>query len=98
MSDRILRFPLKITDYQSVFIPGPSRVLSAAVSRTDPNGEIDMWALATNGAVVNQVGLYIVGTGNPIPPQLSHYGDSQFIGTVVTPSGLVWHVLTGLVQ
>jgi hypothetical protein len=36
----------------------------------------------------------IIGTGNPIPNKVDPYTTSPdwFIGTVVTPNGLVWHL------
>ena len=55
-----------------------------------PNAGLDLWyevypTLTNSESVVT---ITIVGTGNQIP--IGRIGD--YIDTVVTPSGLVWHV------
>lgn len=98
---RIIRHELEITDYQEIRVP-EGEFLSVAVSRSAPNTAIDMWTLdkETNPRP-RVVAVYVVGTGNPMPTELDTDGKfltrwpRTFLGTVVTPSGLVWHVFVG---
>ena len=98
---KVIRHELEIADYQEIPVP-EGEFLSVAVSRSAPNTAIDMWTLDKEVSPRPRVvAVYIVGTGNPMPTQLDT--DDQvwartwrhFIGTVVTPSGLVWHVFVG---
>lgn len=104
---RILRVEVEVTDFQVIELPNPARILSVAPART--GGErIDVWfidyedqavvklrsAKAGRQATVD-VGLWIVGTGNPMPPMLD---NADFLGTCVMPSDLVWHVFAGSVK
>ncbi|ORA62192.1 hypothetical protein [Mycobacteroides franklinii] len=120
---RIIRHALRIDDYQEVTLPSDGDLLSVAQSRRSPNGLIDLWSLDFEHGEGWTKGIYIVGTGNPMPDQLRDSANTQyrrnehryspgftndvfimdedpkpwrkFIGTVVTPSGLVWHVFEG---
>lgn len=100
---RVLRHQIAITDYQVLKVPWPPELLSVAVSRVLPNRAIDLWSLdLEDGSRQGDVGIYVVGTGNPMPDALAFSGNPfasdrgrKFIGTVVTPSGLVWHVFQG---
>ncbi|ATN88582.1 hypothetical protein SEA_JALFARM20_98 [Mycobacterium phage JalFarm20] len=93
---RILRHQVAITDYQEIEIP-EGQLLSVAVSRTLPNTAIDLWSLDMENGYNELHAIWIVGTGNTFPAQLAKpvIGRREFIGTVVTPSGLVWHVFEG---
>jgi hypothetical protein len=42
------------------------------------------------------LGVWIVGTGHPMPPEL-FAADALFHGTCVMGNGLVWHVWTAVV-
>lgn len=121
---RIIRHELEIRDYQTIALPSQGDLLSVAKSRTDENHNIDMWSLDYEYGACRDAAVYIVGTGNPMPPQLrdsaqvrfdKQYADEvfrpavmvsdagpvpwrKFIGSVVTPIGLVWHVFEGPVQ
>ncbi|OHU48122.1 hypothetical protein [Mycobacteroides chelonae] len=123
---RIIRHALRVDDYQEVTLPNDGDLLSVAQSRTSPNCLIDLWSLDFEYGEGWTKGIYIVGTGNPMPEQLrdsaykrdrreqyrAHpglvydYGVPEddpkpwrrFLGTVVTPSGLVWHVFEGPAQ
>lgn len=90
MTERVFRFPLQITDRQAVHMPLGARILSVNRSRVQPNLEIDMWALCDDDPNLQSAptDVFIHGTGHPV----DEYYSSHFIGTVVTPSGLVWHV------
>jgi hypothetical protein len=39
--------------------------------------------------------IWVFGTGHPVPWSGYTRHAWTFLGTVVTPSGLVWHVYTG---
>ena len=97
---RIHRHELEIVDYQTISTTG--ELLSVAQSRTQPNTLIDLWSLSHPNNFPTSKGLYIVGTGNPMPDQLESEEERfqrgapslpghwrKFIGTVVTPSGPV---------
>jgi hypothetical protein len=96
---RIIRHEIAITDYQEVRLPADGELLSVAMSRTLPNAALDVWSLDRRFGEPRKVGLYVVGTGNPMPPPIMDRSLSMlhasFLGTVVTPSGLVWHVFEG---
>lgn len=95
---RIIRHPIHITDYQAVDLPAAGELLSVAASLTAPDYEIDLWSLDYERGDPRQVGVYVIGTGHPMPEQLRNvYPDAfrEFVGTVVTPSGLVWHLFQG---
>lgn len=89
---KIYRYPLDITDYQTVAMPLGYRILSVAPGRTrnhlnEPT--VDMWAQVPEVAPSVGAHIYIVGAGNPMPKILSQ--DARFIGTAVM-GALVWHV------
>lgn len=90
MTLRVLRYRLAITDEQTVIMPQPANVLSVAVSREDPNGLIDLWAIGGDGYRPVEVPIFVHGTGHPMID-----APSAFVGTVVTPNQLVWHVFRG---
>lgn len=109
---RIIRHQIEITDYQVIKMPRGER-LSVAASRTLPERDIDLWSLDMEDGSSDWSGIYVIGTGNPMPDILRsnqerfNQGDPivagdmrwrRFIGTVVTPSGLVWHVFEGTVR
>jgi len=90
----IHRLNLPVTDYQEIT---GHKVISAALCRTGRSDFIDVWFEAGD----LPIGLYIIGTGNPVPwdgePDWC-YRAFEFISTVVTPSGPVWHVYTGPIK
>lgn len=90
MSFRVLRYPLDITDHQQVVIREPAQIISVAQSRDHPNSHIDLWAVGGDNYRDKQVDIYIVGTGHPMPE-----AQVIFLGTVVTPNELVWHIWEG---
>jgi hypothetical protein len=90
VTSRILRWSIGITDLQYLEVPAPGRILSVAQSREVPDHGIDLWTVARTGAQDITRTIYVVGTGNPMPDPGPMGMD--FIGTVVTPSGLIWHV------
>ncbi|MGB7236730.1 MAG: hypothetical protein WBD41_12195 [Rhodococcus sp. (in: high G+C Gram-positive bacteria)] len=87
----VLRYHIPITDEFTLPIQPSAVPLSVAPSRTDPSSHIDVWVRVPTGRPgprSEYAVLRIAGTG--------HYVDdadaTNFLGTVVTPSGLVFHV------
>ncbi|OZF00829.1 hypothetical protein CH300_20010 [Rhodococcus sp. 15-1154-1] len=87
---QVLRYSIPLTDEFTLPIAAGAVPLSVAPSRQAPNSHIDVWVRTpvdrsdrTEYAV-----LRIAGTGHPVDD-----GDATtFLGTVVLPSGLVFHV------
>jgi hypothetical protein len=80
----VWKFPLTITDKQTVEIPEHFTPLSVHVQED----EIFMWAevFTTNPKVQATINMY--GTGHELPEY-----PGRFLGTVLTHGGkLVWHV------
>ena len=105
---QINRYFLKITDYQVITIPSGYQVLSAApgrdtyknpmLGRADIQG-IDLWIKVNDSPQTVGLGVYLVGTGFPLPTEKSgSYVGLNFIDTCVMENGLVWHVHVGPVQ
>ena len=69
-------------------------VLSVGVSRTRPDDVIDLWCRVPELAPNVEISIWIVGTGNPMPTVL-HDERARFLGTVICPNKLVWHVFVG---
>lgn len=107
---KVFRSQIGITDYQVLDLANNAQLLSVAVSRTIPNHGIDLWWLDrdSGGWPDQEVAIYVIGTGNPMPDELLDHDEwsghppnlplRRFIGTVVTPSGLVWHIFQGPVR
>ncbi|WAB10180.1 hypothetical protein SEA_GRAVAILLIA_71 [Mycobacterium phage Gravaillia] len=101
---RIVRYPLDVVDYQQVQPLWPGRILSVAPGRVEDaeayKQHIDMWAVDDDPNRGDRLppilGVWIVGTGNPIPAALIE-NDAMFHGTCVMKSGLVWHVFTAVI-
>lgn len=82
----IWKFPLAITDAQTVAIPRGARILSVQAQVDTPT----LWALVDPEAAPVLHAVSIFGTGNPIGFLSRH---AAFVGTVQTHGGsLVWHV------
>ena len=83
---RIWKFPLRITDLQTVSMPFGSQVLSAQFQ----HGVLNLWALCDeNQPIYEGRSFHIIGTGNPMPD----VEWSKYIATVQHHDGaLVWHV------
>ena len=87
MKRTIWKFPLKITDYQSIDMPTYAEILSVHVQ----NGMPCMWALVDPDGEMESRGFEIFGTGNPIEVDMGV--DRKFIGTFMTHNDkLVWHL------
>lgn len=84
----IHRVTLTVTDRQLISIHPGGQILSVAPTRDGRSSQIDMWFTTYPGRDIERRWIHIAGTGHPVPP-------GRFIGTVVTPAGLIWHVFEG---
>ena len=90
----IWKFPLEVTDEQTVMMPKGAEILSAhvqvSVDVDAAHESVCLWALVDTDAKLQKRVVEIFGTGNPIDiPGVTH----KFIGTVQMRGGsLVWHV------
>lgn len=89
---QVLRTRLSIADNQTVAMHPGGEILSVAYPRDGRTDAIDMWFTSypfTPEHTESTRTVHVVGTGDERP-------DGRFVGTVVTPSGLVWHVFEQL--
>lgn len=87
MAMTIWKYPLRLTDVQSIEMPLGAEIIAVA----EQYGALCLWAWVNDDPDAKQVKrqIAIVGTGNPAPG----YHEALHIGTVVTAGGsLVWHV------
>jgi hypothetical protein len=84
MSKTIWKFPLDLTDFQTVDMPRGATALSAGL---DPVGQLCVWALVEPDLGMLPVMVRIIGTGNPADG-LERW---HFVGSVKQGS-FVWHV------
>lgn len=95
----IHRISVEVADYQEIDLTGPA--ISVAADREFRSDRFDLWyehyedtGPALAGLTLTRA-LYVIGTGHPVPwTPWTRYAFT-FLGTVVTPSGLVWHIYTG---
>lgn len=96
----IHKLALNALDYQEIWISGP--IISVAADRGGSSSVFDMWLEHHDDINQIKVGIYVIGTGNPVPWNEGQLGNRRtmygFIGTVVTPSNLVWHIYQGPVR
>ena len=84
----IHRATLEVTDRQLLAIHPGGQILSVAPTRDGLSSQIDVSFTTYPGHGIETRWIHIAGTGHPVPP-------GRFVGTVVTPAGLVWHVFEG---
>lgn len=84
---RIYKYPLQLTDDQTVQMHGESpRILSVQIQHDG----LCMWALVDETAALHPVKIHVYGTGNKIP---DHTWMFLFLGTVQLYGGrMVFHV------
>lgn len=90
----IYRYELRITDEQTVRIPGLIKFLSIDSSRSGhlTSDRIELWALVDTSMPEREHRVWIVGTGNPFPGEIDA-GERQHLGHALTSDGMfVWHV------
>lgn len=80
----IWKFPLELTDLQSIEMPQGSEILSVQMQRET----LCLWALAEPSLKREIHIIEIAGTGNPLPD-----AKRRFIGTAQMKGGtFVWHI------
>jgi len=84
MNNTIWKFPLEVTDHQSVVMPQGAHALSVGL---DPQGQLCLWALVDPELDLLPLEVVIVGTGHR-SYLIEHL---RFLGSVVQGS-FVWHV------
>lgn len=88
---RVLRYHIPITDEFTLPISPTAVPLSVAPSRSNPTTHIDVWVRTPNGRPdprTEYAVLRIAGTGHDVDDAAA----TNFLGTVVLPAGLVFHV------
>jgi hypothetical protein len=96
----IHRVSVDVTDKQHLQLTGPP--ISVAPSRDGSSDHFDLWFEHMDGdrpayepKFDGTYTIHVFGTGHPVPWSAYSRHAYQFLGTVVTPSGLVWHVYRG---
>lgn len=84
---RIFKYPLQITDVQSIAIPRAAKFLHVG---DNPEGMLCLWALVDDSNPLVNTEICIVGTGNYFPDAAQW---PNYIGTAVMRP-LVWHVFS----
>lgn len=98
MTNAIYRITVMVEDYQELALTGEP--ISVAPDRGGVSDCFDLWFEHTDEGMHAADGhrtypIWVFGTGHPVP-WLSHTRHKwRFLGTVVTASGLVWHIYTG---
>ncbi len=86
MRRTIWKFPLYVTDAQTIPVPQGAKFLAVQVQA----GEPCLWAMVNPDAPKVPVEIRIHGTGHALPDDSTHY---DYIGTFQLDSGaLVFHV------
>lgn len=80
----IYRYPLRVTDHQTVTGPGLSRVVSVDNRR----GELEVWAEVDTSQPSRTIDVVIVGTGNPMAGRVE---DCAYVGHVIDGQ-FIWHI------
>jgi hypothetical protein len=83
MPKTIWKFPLEITDVQTIDVPEGSKFLAVQVQRDVPC----LWVLVDPTAPKERFEIHTVGTGNPAPDGLEYLGTYQVVAL-----NLVFHV------
>lgn len=82
---RIYKYPLAVTDVQTVELPENATVLSVQAQ----GDELVFWARVNIKAQIKPRVFRVIGTGHPIPD--AEY--LNYVGTVQTHGGsLIWHI------
>lgn len=90
MSATIWKFPLSVTDGQTVMMPTGARCLS--VQLQEHNGTLCVWAMVEPTLPTVERRFLMAGTGHPLPDIVAA-GQARHLGTVQLDSGrLIFHV------
>lgn len=86
MNNTIYKYPIAMTDEQTIPLPAGARILSAQVQR----GQICLWASVDREEKrIEPRTFRIIGTGHPVPD----LGELAYIATVQFDGGaLIFHV------
>jgi hypothetical protein len=91
----VWKYPLEVDDLQDVMMPASAQVLHVGeqllVGPRHRATSLALWALVDTNAPVVPFRIRIAGTGHALPPTFPKPIGDNYIGTVVTSSGLVWH-------
>jgi hypothetical protein len=80
----IWKYPLEITDIQTLMMPEGAEILSAQMQ----GDVLCLWALVNQDAPKQRREIEVLGTGNPAPE-----AKRRYISTVQMRGGtLVWHI------
>lgn len=83
----IYRYPVQITDQQTIALPAGAEVLSVQ-HRQDTTHQVDLWALCDPEAALQDRRFVMIGTGHAVPEQ-----PLNFLATVQVLGGAqVYHV------
>ena len=85
MSQRIYKYPLALTDTQSIVLPEGAEVLHVGMQ----DDGLMLWALVDADRTGVHRTFQVAGTGHSVSLP---GGRLVYIGTVLAPLGLVWHV------
>lgn len=81
----IWKYPIKVTDAQTVLLPPRAEILCVGL---DVTGEPSIWVRTERLPADVERTLYVVGTGHDLPD-----GDNRYVGSFKSASGLfMWHV------
>jgi len=82
--DTIYKYPIAITDKQSILVPSQAKFLHVGL---DPSEIPCLWYQVNPDNPKENITIYVVGTGGVIPLGARH------LGTLVQGS-FVWHIFT----
>ncbi len=79
----IWKFPLKISDHFKLSVPLGAGIIHVGL---DPAGVACVWCEVQPGNTPEDLDLYVIGTGNPIPSEAKQHWGSFVQGP------FVWHL------
>ena len=79
----IYKYPIDVIGWQSLNMPAEAMIIHAGL---DPQGALCLWAEVDTEAIMQSVGIVIVGTGHPFNGAMA-----QHLGTVLQ-NEFVWHI------
>lgn len=96
MSRKMFRYPVAITDEQTIAMPQGALILSVqrregslVIAGTGSHEAVEMWALVDPDQPPEQRRIRVAGTGHSLPTE----EDLEFLGTVQVAGGrAVFHV------
>lgn len=89
MPKKIFKYPVHITDLQTIEMHKGAEILCFQVQETIHGNFPTLWAIVDPDAPKETRSFRVIGTGNPIENDMREY-----IGTVQMPP-FVWHLFEG---